>query len=251
MKLKKLLYIIGFIQLLTFCSLVSYIVHNENKRQDIGKYLILHPELITNLIDMNPELFTSTIQNAQTVGKPLLSADQKIQLAKIKATNFESRLYESDIILYPKNKEQIIVYTDFECSYCRGQFKILQEFTNLSLVIRPVSLSNHKKGQFLSLIFLYVNYYHKDKLESFYKTFFEHQDKFLALSQNEILSNVNQILGTTITLDKMINDKKINLHLAFIKNEAKTINLDSVPTLHIRNNISSGLTPKIIIDSIL
>lgn len=251
MKIKKLLYTILGVQLLSIIGGIYYVAYNEKNRENINKYLISHPESISNLIDMNPELFTNSIKNAQLAGKPLLSQDQKLQLGKIKATNFEARLYESDIILYPKNKEQVIVYTDFECPYCRGQFKVFQEFNNLSLIIRPVSLANHKKGQFLSLIFLYISYYHKDKVESFYKTFFEHQDKFLATSQDEILKNINQMLGTKITLDQMIKDKKISLHLSFIKAEAKAINLDSVPSLHIRNHVSSGLTGKEVIDSLL
>lgn len=251
MEIKKKIRLLLSINILLLISFISYLIYNEIKRENYIKTITQHPEIISNLIDSNPELFTAAIKNAASVIKPELTVDQKKQLQIIKQSNYDSVLYENDIILYPNNKEQVIVYTDFECPFCRGQFKVLQEFKNLSLIIRPVALSSHKKGQFLSLILLYINYYHKDKAATFYTSFFEHQDEFLKLSQQEVLDQVNQILNSKITVQNLLNDKKIILHLAFIKNEASKIKLDSVPSLHIKNHVSSGLTSKEIIENLI
>lgn len=205
---------------------------NKDVSQAIKKELTNNPQLITDIILANPELFVGAIENAKSV------VDLEKQNHELVFLNGK----------YDPNRPIVVEYFNFGCQVCGDALIAIKNIKSNNQVALKHIHSDKFPGATLLAQFFEALYIENPTLALKYlELVFSKRDKVGLSSVDSLLNEIFKELNLT-SKDKehlitIIKENQIYDKLAVYRKEAQNLGIAATPSFLIKGKVYSGLPP--------
>jgi protein-disulfide isomerase len=227
------------IALLVFGSVILTSCNSKHSfEKDLKKTLNDNPEIITKLIEDNPEKFISAFQSAAKKGQAELAKRRQIEEQKKFEESFNKPLTpeirKDELIRGTKGAPITIVeYSDFECPFCSRGYNTVTEVLKkykgkVQFVYKHLPLSFHPNAMIASQYYEALRLQNEKLAIQFHDKLFENQRD---LKKGEkFLSSMSKKLGANMTkLKKDLNSDKVKKRIDADMKEAAKFGMQGTP----------------------
>jgi protein-disulfide isomerase len=253
-KSKSLVAIISFGVIVASCQTQSSF---EDK---LSKTLKEKPELIINVIEENPSLFMTAIQNAAKSAQADLAKKRQLDEANKLEAAFNKPLKpmirKDETFRGDANAPITLVeYSDFECPFCSRGFATVKDLLakykgQIRFVYKHLPLSFHPQAM------ISAQYYEALRLQSgslaikFHDAIFDNQGKLK--NGEKFLKKISKDIGADMKrLAKDINSEKVKLRIKEDMDEAKKFGMQGTPGFIIQGIPVKGAYPTAYFENII
>ncbi len=222
----------------------------------------INPETIKKILSENPDILLDVLRSNK--GKLFDIVDeaareaqkrQQRERAETKKREFEAAFknpFKPDILKRthirgnPKAEITLMEYSDFECSYCKQAFKVVEKLRErygkrLRFIYKHKPLSFHPKAMPAALYMEAVSLQSKKKAWKFHDALFRNQDKL----GNEFFRKTAEELGVNMKkLDKALKDPKLKERVRDDIVEAESFGFSGTPGFLINGIPVRGAYPE-------
>ncbi|OUR97075.1 thiol:disulfide interchange protein [Halobacteriovorax marinus] len=197
-----------------------------------------NPEILTKLIENNPDKFIIAFQNAARNGQQKLAQRKKLEEQKKLEASFNKPLIpvlrKDELIRGTRNAPITIVeYSDFECPFCSRGFStvktLLKKYEGkVQFVYKHLPLSFHPSAMIAAKYYEALRIQNDDLAIKFHDEIFKNQRKLK--SGEKFLSALAKKLGADMKkLTKDINSKAVSDRIAADMKEAAKFGMSGTP----------------------
>ena len=230
--MKKQLILLTPILLFASCS------SQDRFEARLEQTLVNNPQILTNIIEKNPDKFVIAFQNAVKQGQQKIVEQRKlneeIELKKAIDKPLKPNIRKDELIRGTKGAPITIVeYSDFECPYCSKGFEtvkgLLKKYDGkIQFVYKHLPLSFHKNALIASQYYEAIRLQSEDMAIRFHDSLFTNQNKLK--SGEKFLKSLSKKLGANIPrLDRDLNSETVKLRIAEDLAEASRFGMEGTP----------------------
>lgn len=197
-----------------------------------------NPEILTKLIEKNPDKFIIAFQNAARQGQQKLAQRKKLEEQKQLEQSFNKPLVpvirKDELIRGTKNAPITIVeYSDFECPFCSRGFTtvetILKKYEGkVQFIYKHLPLSFHPNAMVAAKYYEGLRLQNEDVATKFHDEIFKNQRKLK--SGEKFLKAISKKLGADMKkLAKDINSTVVSERISEDMKEAAKFGMEGTP----------------------
>ncbi len=246
MKNKTLLSLV-FLGLLASCST------ERNFKKDLEKTLLDNPDVLMKVIEKNPEMFVSALQNAVQASQKNAAKMREIEEQKKLESAFENPLKpeitKQDVIVGPQNAPITLVeYSDFECPFCKRGYETVQQLQEkykgkIRFIYKHLPLSFHRQAMIASQYYEAIRLQGETMATKFHDNVFENQSS-LAGGGEKFLDKMAKKAGANLNrLKKDLNSEKVKNKIQDDMMEAAKFGMQGTPGFVINGIPVKGAYP--------
>jgi len=210
-----------------------------NSKEDIAALLNENPEIISEVIEKNPEKIMLAIRNAAKTERKIREKkrveEEKKKLEQAYLNPLQPEIKEDTLIRGDKKAPIIlVVYCDFECPYCQRAFNTVTELrkkyeNKIQVIYKHLPLSFHKNAM------LIAKYYEAIGMQSAEMAFKFHDSVYngtAKLKQNADSFLQDIIKSLNLDMDKLKRDldsEKVKMKIKVDISEAKKFKINGTP----------------------
>ncbi|WP_372651399.1 DsbA family protein [Halobacteriovorax sp.] len=220
--------------LLIFASCTT----QERFEEKLTKTLIDRPEILTKVIESNPDQFVIAFQNAVRRGQQKIveqrKLDQEILLKKAFDNPFKPVIRKDELIRGTKGAPITVVeYSDFECPYCSKGFKTVKSLLKkydgkVQFVFKHLPLSFHENAVIAAKYYEAVRLQDEKLAIEFHDYIFNNQSDLK--SGEKFLKELSKKLGVNMKrLSSDLDSEAIKLRIAEDLSEASRFGMEGTP----------------------
>ncbi len=224
--------------LLTPLLIFTSCITQERFEEKLTKTLIERPEILTKVIENNPDQFVIAFQNAVRKGQQKIveqrKLDEEIQLKKAFDNPFKPSIRKDELIRGTKGAPLTIVeYSDFECPYCSKGYKtvktLLEKYEGkIQFVFKHLPLSFHENAIIAAKYYEAIRLQKESLAIEFHDYIFTNQNELK--SGEKFLNELSKKLGVNMKrLGKDLESEAIKLRIAEDLSEASRFGMEGTP----------------------
>lgn len=224
--------------LTTTLVLVGACSSQKSFEENLVKTLNERPEIVTKLIEDNPEKFINAFQVAAKKGQAGAAKKRQVTEQKQLEDSFKTPLVpvirKDELIRGTKGAPITIVeYSDFECPFCTRGYntvnQVLKKYEGkVQFVYKHLPLSFHKNAMIASQYYEALRLQNEKLAIKFHDEIFENQSSLK--KGKKYLSSLSKRLGANMTrLNKDLNSKKVMDRIKEDMSEASKFGMQGTP----------------------
>ncbi len=246
--------------LLTPLLLFASCTTQERFEARLEKTLVDKPEILTRIIEKNPDQFVIAFQNAVKQGQQKIveqrKLDEEIQIKKALDNPLKPIIRKDELIRGAKGAPITIVeYSDFECPYCSRGFStvkaLLKKYDGkIQFIYKHLPLSFHQNALVASKYYEAIRLQSEDMAVRFHDSLFTNQSKLK--SGEKFLKSLSKKLGADMTrLSGDLDSEAVKLRIAEDLAEASRFGMEGTPGFLLNGVPIRGAYPVEHFDSII
>ncbi|MCB0419355.1 MAG: thioredoxin domain-containing protein [Bdellovibrionales bacterium] len=243
---KKLIFLIPPATLLAGC------VSSSQVNKEVAKSLEENPELLFKVIEKNPEKFFAAVNKATQSERARLTEEsskkeRELWLAHIESP-MEPKIRTDEAIRGAKNAPlQIVIYSDFQCSFCMRGAKTVKQLMEkyegkVQVVYKHLPLPMHPQAMIAAKYYEGLRKQNPKLAFQFHDRLFKRPDK---IEKGETyLRGIAKILGADLKkLEKDIQSTSVQERIDHDVSEAKEFGFNGTPAFVVNGVPLTGAQP--------
>lgn len=227
-------------QLLLLTPLLVFVSCTTQDRfeERLTKTLIDRPEILTKVIENNPDQFVIAFQNAVRKGQQKIieqrKLDEEILLKQAFDKPFKPVIREDELIRGTKGAPITIVeYSDFECPYCSKGYKTVKSLLKkyegkVQFIYKHLPLSFHENAIIAAKYYEAIRLQNESLAIKFHDSIFNNQKELK--SGEKFLKGLSKKLGVNMKrLNSDLDSEAIKLRIAEDLSEASRFGMEGTP----------------------